>query len=154
LIILKWTLALLLGNEQEAGINAISLLAFGLSILFVIFLWSGRWQPGDPNFELPMAITTLLGMLFSPHVNPQDGLLIVMPALLFYIYLRENAYFKRVYAVFVLLCPLVFLLWEFSIGSELGIRAPVIGMLVLIFWMLRALQIQNKQIRSKIKYSN
>jgi hypothetical protein len=136
---LKGTLALLLGNEQKTAINAISLAAFLLSILFVILLWSGRWQPEEASFELRLAITILMGILFSPHVNPQDGLLIVMPALLFYIYLRENNLPGHAYAGFVLLCPLVFLLSEFVVAGSFGIRLPALAYMMMGAWMVKYL---------------
>src|SRR5207237_8158585 len=86
-----------------------------------------------------LAFTILLGLLFSPHLNPQDGFLLIAPLMLFYIYLRERQLPCRAYACFVLSCPALFLLAEFTIDGRLGIRVPVVVMVMLMPWMGRAL---------------
>ena len=63
----------------------------------------------------------------------------IAPAALFYDYLQRSSTPQRAYAAFVLLCPLIFLVSEFTIGGRLGIRVPVAALLILIFWMGKAL---------------
>ena len=132
---LKGVLTLLLGNEQGLMINQISLGALLLVALVTFLIWRGPWRPNAPDFELRMALTLLLGLLFSPHLNPQDGLLLVAPAALFYAYLRQRQLPRRAYAVFVLSCPLLFLIAEAALGGKLGIRIPTLAMVVLAIWM-------------------
>jgi hypothetical protein len=140
----KGTLALILGNAQGVLINQISLAALIIVVLLTLFLWRGPWRPDEPSFELRLAFTLLLGLLFSVHLNPQDGLMLVAPALLFYMYLRQRNLPRRAYAAFVLSCPLVFLVSEFTVKGSLGIRIPVVAMTVLAAWMGWALYNERK----------
>ncbi len=131
----KGTLALILGNEQAVLINQISAALLAVAIVFTLLVWRGPWQPDHPAFELRLAFSLLLGMLFSLHFNPQDGLLLVAPALLFYIYLRQRNLPRQRLAAFVLSCPLIFLVSEFTLKGSLGIRIPVVAMITLAVWM-------------------
>jgi hypothetical protein len=135
---LKGTLALILGNDQSVLINRISYAVLMAACVLTFWLWHKRWQPDDPSFELQMALTILLGLMFSPHVNPQDGLMLIVPATLFYTYLRQRDLRRRTYAAFVLICPAIFLISEFSIRAGLGIRIPVLAMIVMMIWILKA----------------
>lgn len=135
----KGTLALLLGSTHQSLINQASLAALVLAVGATLWLWRGPWQPDDPRFELRMAATILLGVLFSPHLFPHDGLLLVAPAVFFAVYLRERGLPLRPYATFALSCPLLFLVAEFTIGGSLGIRVPVVAMVVLLVWIARML---------------
>lgn len=132
---IKGTLALLLGNEQGALINQISLVLFGAAAIVALLVWRGAWQPGNARFELHMAFTLVMGLLFLPHLNPHDGLLLVAPATLFYLYLRQRSLPRTGYAAFALGCPLFFLVSEFTVGGSLGIRGPVVAMLILLVWI-------------------
>jgi hypothetical protein len=132
---LKGTLALLLGNEQGALINQVSVGMLAAASVGVLALWRGPWQPAAPRFDLRMALTLLVGLLFLPHLNPHDGLLLVAPAVLFYHYLRQLHRPRRWYGAFALSCPLLFLVGEFTVGGNLGIRIPVVAMVVLLIWM-------------------
>jgi hypothetical protein len=134
---LKGTLALILGNDQSVLINHVSYAALMAVCALTFWLWHNRWQLDDPRFELRMALTMLLGLIFSPHVNPQDGLMLVAPATLFYSYLRQHDLRRRAYAAFILSCPVVFLISEFFIRDRLGIRIPVLAMIVIMIWVLK-----------------
>lgn len=141
---LKGALALLLGNTQAALINQVSFAALVVTAGLSVWLWRGAWAPQRPDFELRFALTLLLGILFSPHLNQQDSLLLVAPALLFYMYLRQRGLPRRAYAAFVLICPLVFLISAFFIRGKLGIQIPVLVMIVLAGWMGKALYDERK----------
>jgi len=117
------------------------------SAVLTLLLWRGPWQPDDPSFELRMALTILLGLLFSLHLNPQDGLILIAPAMLFYDYLRQRDLSRRAYAAFALSCPLVFLVSEFTVRGSLGIRVPVVAMIVLAVWMGKALYDEHRMWR-------
>jgi hypothetical protein len=136
---LRGTLALILGNGRSELINWISYAALGASALLTLWLWRGPWRPDDASFELRMALTILLGMLFSLHLNRQDGLILIAPAMLFYDHLRQRDLSRRAYAAFVILCPPAFLISEFTVRGSLGIRVPVLAMAVLALWMAKEL---------------
>jgi hypothetical protein len=136
---LRGTLTLWLGNDQGALINQISTVALVAAGGVTVWLWRGPWRPNESTFELRFGLTVLLGLLFTPHLYAHDALMLVLPALLCYSYLRQSGLPHYAYATFTLSCPLLFLISEFTIGGSLGIRAPVVAMLLLMFWMLRAL---------------
>ncbi len=133
----KGTLTLLLGSEHYVLINRASIAVLGGAFLVVFWLWRGTWQLSDARFDLKIALSLLLGLLCSPHLYPHDGLLLVLPAMLFYGYLRQRNLPRHAYAAFVLSCPLLFLVSEFSFGGNLGIRVPVVAMLMLGGWMAK-----------------
>jgi hypothetical protein len=135
----KGTLALLLGNEQGSLINAVSYGAFVAATLATAWLWRKPGCPADVDLELRMALTFLLGLLFNPHVNPQDSLMLIAPAILFYAYLRRCNLPRRAFAAFALCCPPIFLVSEFSIRGRFGIQIPVVAMAIFLVWLIHAL---------------
>jgi len=132
----KGTLAIWLGAEQKLLINTLSLLGFLFSTGIIGWLWWKRGEFGQIALDLRMSITLTLSVLFSLHVNPQDGLLLVAPAVIFYNYLHQENLPRKAYGVFLWLCPPLFLLSEFGIRESLGIRLPVLAMIVLLGWQL------------------
>jgi len=135
----KGVLTSILGTSHGNLINGLSWGALIASMLFTLWIWRGAWNVREAAFDLKMAFTLLLGLFFNMYLFPQDSLLLVMPALLFYNYLRHRELPYRTFAVFVLLCPPVFLVSAFTIGNKLGVHVPVIAMLVLLVWMTYAL---------------
>jgi hypothetical protein len=136
---LKGTLTLILGNDKALLINQISYVALAASVALTFWLWYKRWRPDDPSFELKMAFALLLGLLFSVHLNPQDTFMLIVPATLFYVYLRQRGLPRRAYAAFALISPLVILFSETFLGGALGVRVPVLAMMVLGVWIGKAL---------------
>jgi hypothetical protein len=135
----KGTLALILGNDQSRLINLLSYGALIAAVVLTLWLWRKRWQPGHPSFELRMALTMLLGLLFSLHSNPQDSLMLIVPATLFYAYLRQRHLPRRAFAALALSCPFLVFISESTLGGSLGIRVPVVAMIVLLGWVATAL---------------
>ncbi len=131
---LKGSLVSLFPGWPESTINRIAWGAFLVSLLCVAGLWRRGLHPQSPEFELRLAITFLLGMLFAPHFNPQDGLLLVLPALWVYIYLRQQVRARDVFGILMLLAPAVFLISEFTIGGAMGVRMPTLAMALLLIW--------------------
>ncbi len=90
----RGTLTLLLGPEvtvaQAAGINTAALIAQIAALGAVAWLWRGRWDPDGSAFALRFSLTLILGLLFSPHLNPHDGLVLVPAAAIAYGALREG----------------------------------------------------------------
>ena len=136
----KGMLSVLLGSQQIDLINKISSVAFVLTGTIIALMW-GRLGREKHVFDLLMALTVILGTVFGLHVNPQDGLLVAVPAILFYNYLREGYRYLRVYAAFVLLCPFVFFVWRYFLQSAIRIQVPTVAMMVLGLWV--ATQIVN-----------
>jgi hypothetical protein len=145
----KGTLTLILGDEQGSLINQISFVALAVVTILTLLLWRGPWQPKESAFELRMGLTILLGLLFNPHLHRQDGVVFIAPALLFYIYLRQRGLSLHAFAVWVLTCPLIVLVSEFTIGGSLGIRALVVMIGVLAVWMGKALVDEGRTYRLK-----
>lgn len=131
--------ALLLHNQQPVLINLAGLAGLVVSILATFLLWRGHWQPEEPVFQARMALTLTLGNLFSLHAFPQDALLLVAPALLFYDYLRRRDLPRQAYAAFLLCCPAIFLSSRFGLGDSLPIRLPVVAIIVLALWISKSL---------------
>ncbi len=140
----KGTLALLLGNGQGVLINWISGAGLIAAIILTFGIWHGPWQPNVPSFELRMALTVLLGMFFSLHLLPQDGLMLIAPASLLYIYFRQSQLPHLTFVTFALSCPWVLLVAEYSIGGRLGIRIPTLAMIILTIWVGFALKNERK----------
>ncbi len=141
----KGALTLLLGSGNASLINQVSTLALGITVLITLWLWRGPWRPAAPDFEPRFALTLMLALLFSLHLNPHDGIALVVPAALFYAYLRAHRpTWSRPYAVFALSSPLLFLFSEFAIEDRLGIRVPVVVMLVLTGWLIAALRAEHR----------
>ena len=132
-------LTVLLGSDQATAINLLSTLVLlaGMGVTYV--LWRGSWRPADPDFDLRAALTVLLSLLLSPHIYEHDALLLVVPAVLFYRYLRRCGRARQVYVAFLLCNPLLFLVAEFTAGAVMGLRAPLWAMLVLTAWVGAAL---------------
>lgn len=135
----KGVLTGILGASHGALINGLSWAALAGSMLLTLWIWRGSWAPGDASFDLRMAFTLLSGMFFNLYLFPQDSLLLILPVILFYNYLRQRGLPIRLYSTFILLCPVILLISEFSIGDKLGIRIPVVAMIILLGWMSYAL---------------
>jgi hypothetical protein len=135
----RGTLTLLLGPDRADLVNGLSSLFLALAAVMTLWLWRGHWQPGTPDFDLRLALTLLLGLISAPHLNPHDGLLLALPAVLGYRALRQDARQRRPYAAFLLACPLVILTAEWTVGGSLGIRVPVLAALALTIWIALAL---------------
>ena len=135
----KGVLTSILGPDRGNWINGLSWAALAGSILFTMWIWRGVWTASEAAFDLKMALTLLLGLFFNLYLFPQDSLLLVLPAILFYIYLRRRELPYRPYVAFILLCPSVFLVSEFTIGNDLGIHVPVLAIIVLLAWITQAI---------------
>jgi hypothetical protein len=131
----KGELTLLFGSGQAALINQTSWVALGVAAVVVLLIWSERWQPEKADFELRLALTLTLGLLFSTYLYAHDALLLVLPAILFLIYLRESNLPLRRFAVFCAASPYLFLMGEYIFDDRLYIRVAVFMMAVFIAWL-------------------
>jgi hypothetical protein len=143
---LKGMLTVFLGNERGGLINAVSQGMFLAVGSLILILWAVPRQPSEGFLELRYAITILAGLFFSPHLNPQDGLILTLPALLFYLYLRKHNLPYKLFAVIALLSPVIFLLSEFALTSKLDIHLPSLAMLAFGFTITKILITQVKTV--------
>ena len=128
---LRGTLTLLIGpdvSESQATINTIALIAQVVALVVVAWLWRGRWDARSPAFALRFSLTLVLGLLFSPHLNPHDGLLLVPAAAIAYGALRTRTDGRRLGLAFFA-APFVVLLTNPLSVTEPGgplVRTPVL----------------------------
>jgi hypothetical protein len=133
---LKGTIVLLWGTERAFLIQAVSMGALVAGAVGILALWArGHWAPHQPAFDLRLAFTLPLGVLLSPHQNPQDSLTLVLPLTLFYNYLRRTGQPTRPLTAFLLTWPVLFLLEQFAICGRMGIRLPVVLITALLVWI-------------------
>lgn len=134
---IRGVLSNLLGGSQADFINIISILVLLVGMIYVWFLWRKGISQNSPRFMLYFAFTVLLSVFLSLHLNPHDSLLLVLPAALFYDYLRGLNLPRRVYSILLLVSPPVFLIAAFNNYNLFGIfRPPVIVILILLAWMI------------------
>jgi hypothetical protein len=133
---LRGVLANILGNSQGDLTNVLSLLLLILGMVLVWLLWSKGISQDQPRFILYFAFTILLSVILSLHLNPHDALMLVLPAALFYDYLRELNYPRKAFSILLLISPLVFFIAAFSEVNILGIlRPPILLMLIMLIWV-------------------
>lgn len=145
---LKGMLTIMLGLDQALLASRISLVAFGVAVALVGWLWWGRWQPDAADFELRLALTLGLGIFFSPHSHVQDSVVLALAAVLFYAYLRTyQPAHRQAFSIFALSCPPLFFFGQNWIGERLGMRIPTIATIVLLVWVAATLwQSQKRQV--------
>jgi hypothetical protein len=62
---------------------------------------------------------------------------LVLPAALFYDYLRVNNFPRRAYSTFILVSPMIFIFSSFSNFNLLDvIRPPILMIFILLAWMV------------------
>lgn len=133
---LKGMLTLWLGVGRAPLIQWITGIALVVGALAALVLWArGRWEPERPVFNRRFSFTLTLGLLLAPHLNQQDCLSLVLPAILFYDVWRYAPKLRVAAAAFLLSWPVLFLLEEFYLRGRLGIRLPVVLITVLLVWI-------------------
>lgn len=129
---LRGSLTLLIGpdvsDERAATINTIAFAAQVVALVATGWLWRGRWDAGSPAFAVRFSLTVVLGLLFSPHLNPHDGLVVIPAAAIAYGALRARTDGRWIgLALFV--SPFVVLLTNPLSVTEPGgpiVRTPVV----------------------------
>jgi hypothetical protein len=126
----------LLGNSQGNLTNIVSMIILLVGMIFVWMMWRKSVAQEQPRFVLFFALTIFLSVLLSLHLNPHDSLMLVLPAALFYDYLRQRDYPQKAYTIFILTCPIVFFIAAFSPFNLFGlIRPPIVMMFIMLGWM-------------------
>jgi hypothetical protein len=134
----RGVLSNILGNSQANLVNAISIIALLFGMLIVWFIWRKDIPQNNPKFRLYFAFTIFLSVFFSLHLNPHDSLLLVLPAAIFYDYLRQCDYPRNAYAILLLISPMVFFLTAFTKINVFGIiLPPIILMMIIMIWIIK-----------------
>jgi Glycosyltransferase family 87 len=133
---LRGILTNILGYSQAHTINIIALVAFGFSLVCNWLLWVQRKGNEKSTTKLFFAFTITMTLFFSLHAYAYDDLLMVIPAILFFDYLRERGHPQKGYLIFILVTPLIFFIAEFTNFSLFGIfQLPVIILLAMLIWI-------------------
>ena len=136
---LRGLLATLSGDRARTAVSLVTTLGFALSLLAVIWLWRAE-EEDRADLDLRMAFVLLLGILFSPHAYPQDVVLLVVPTLLFWCYLRHAGRHGQLFGSVALICPALFWITERFLRDVLsGAPVPALVMVGLGAVMLPAL---------------
>ena len=130
----KGLLSRTLGGDSARAINALTYTFLVLSVALTLLLWRAGL-----SFDLSMAFTILLNLFFSPHLNPQDTLLLAAPAILLYLYLRRRRLPHKPLAVLAVAYPPLF--WglfltgrRFEAGSGGEVYLAILLHLILMAW--------------------
>lgn len=131
---LRGTLTLLSGPDVDAAaasaINTAALIGQVGALVVVAWLWRERWDPATPAFAVRFALTLVLGLLFSPHLNPHDDLLLVPAGAIAYGAVRDQTWGRRL-GLALFAAPFAVLLTNPLSVNEAGggpIRVPVVLM--------------------------
>jgi hypothetical protein len=143
---LRGTITMLVGPEraadQAAAINTVALVIWIVGLIGIAAWWARRaWEPTSPRFQLGFALTLVLGMLLSPHLNPHDGMLLVPAGALAYGVLRGER-FGPAFGAFLFAAPFLILVANPLSANEVWgtlVRVPVVIMLVMVAWIAVAL---------------
>jgi hypothetical protein len=144
---LRGTLTMLAGPERAATeadtINTLALVAWVVGLVGIgIWWWRETWAPASPRFQLGFALTLLIGLLLSPHLNPHDGLMLVPAGALAYGVVREWRW-GPAFGALLFATPFLVLVTNPISANDVGgtpIRVPVVIMLVMAAWIAVALR--------------
>lgn len=129
-----------LGPDAWDWVQGMAWLGLIAGALLTMAIWRKISVASQQAMDLHMGWTILAGLFLSPHLNPQDGLLMGLPALWLYSALRETRASRHAFSAIAALSPTVFFLEEVLTGPGFEIRLPVLGMLALGIWIALAWQ--------------
>ena len=131
----KGALSLALGRSYAPQINHIATLALGAAALASGWLGHRSRGADGAGIAWSFGLATLLGIVFNLHLYAHDVLTVLVPATLFYLFLRERQRPRRAFTRWILLAPLLFFGGDFIVQTSLGIQIPVVLLAVLLGWM-------------------
>ncbi len=142
MINLKGLLARLLGPTHSAWVNGLSVLGLILGVIAMAVLWRRPWRPDEPGFDLQLSIVLALNLFLSPHANPQDGLFIALPGLLFYRFLRSSpeasSWMRRAFEAIAVIFPPLWFAERFALGSNEAVTFGSITLIAAASWLTKA----------------
>jgi alpha-1,2-mannosyltransferase len=138
----RGTMTMLVGPDAAATnattINAIAIAVWIIGLVGIALWWSReRWDQASARFQLAFALTIIFGMLLSPHLNPQDGLLLVPAGALAYGVIRTERSGPPFGALLVAAPFLILVSNPISANVVDGtpVRVPVVIMLIVAGWI-------------------
>ena len=147
---LRGTVTLIVGPDravdQATFINTVGLVGQLAGLAAVAYLWRGRWDATRPDFDLRFALTIVIGLLTSPHLNPHDDLLLVPAAAITYGALRTRAYGGWV-GLGLAVSPFIVLVSNSVSANDVGgppVRVPVLLMAAFAVVIAIALRDQSR----------
>ena len=136
---LKGMLTNLLGEERHSLSATLSNLGFGLSLCAGLWIWRKPLPIASSQFSLRFGLSTLLGLLFNPHLNAHDAMLVIVSGIIVALHLYTDPQRKPLLAGLVV-WPLLSLIGEFLLKDALLIRIPSMLMLALLVWLIREIR--------------
>jgi hypothetical protein len=135
---LKGMLVSILGIAQGNLVSTISIIALVVGMILVMLLWLPGITANQPKFKLMFAFMVTMSVFLNLHSYPHDSLILILPAVILYDYLRQMGFPRRGFSILVLSSPLIFFITAFThIGLFSILRPPVIVILVLLAWMIK-----------------
>jgi hypothetical protein len=127
---LRGTLALVLGSDSAQLVNGLAYAGFAAAIVITALLWRRGWPRGLDRRDaaLRFALTIVIGLLLSPHLNPHDDVIAVLAIALGYGALRGTT-IGRALAVGALLAPVAIVAVNgiaADAPTQLPIRLPTV----------------------------
>ncbi len=132
---LRGVLTLGLGNSYGELIGRISLVGFLLAMLLLVGLWYPQMTPGKAMFDLRLALGLVLGIFFSLHLNPHDGVLLILPLLLMGRYLHSQQRLDLPALAIIGGIPIFVLITEYGLRDFTPVHGTVVMMAGLTLWM-------------------
>ncbi|WP_322800533.1 glycosyltransferase family 87 protein [Thermoflexus sp.] len=128
-----------IGGDKGAWVNGLSALGLAIGAFATLMLWRSPWRPGEPDFDLRFGLTFAMGLFLSPHANPQDGLLIALPGVLVYRFLRipsgARPMMRQAFEGIAIAFPGLWLAERFTIGSSMSVTLGTIALIVTGCWL-------------------
>ncbi len=134
----KGALALIFGQSAYPRLVQIATATFIGASASAVWLGQRSRLAAPVSRSVSFGLAAVLGLAFNLHLYLHDLLLVIVPGLLLYLYLRRSGLPTRRYAAFALLAPLVTFVAEMAINTRLGIQIPVILLFILLGWMVQA----------------
>ena len=142
----RGVLSMIFGYVNRTLINTLSNFMLLLSMVISWFLWLRNISPEIPKFKLHFAFVITLSVFFSMHSYSYDCLVLILPVILFYDYLRVNGYPRRVFSLFILGSPIFFTLDVFIKYTFINVvRPPVIIIVIFLAWMIYYLILEQRK---------
>jgi len=137
---------LLMGPNRSSEVNAISTLASVITVLPLIWSWRGKWQPAEMKFDLQFALTIIVTLLISPHLNTHDlTLWILVGALaLNYTLSRPLPRSKRRIVESLIIAGSLVSFLTFPLGEILSFQLTTVFMIILAAMLFLEIERNNQ----------
>lgn len=129
----KGLLTLALGDRWMNRINCLTAIGLILAMGLALLMWRRGWKPDTPYWDLRFGLTLLMGLFFSPHANAQDSVIIAVPAILLWAFLKRQGFSARMLEG---IPSMFYPIWLLDIFFWRPNLIPMIGEIALGIWIL------------------